>query len=275
MKVSFAKRRARGGVPARSKPTPPKISKTLLRLFGTYSESYLRGHFHSVRLLANGEAKHCADLPVVIYLNHSSWWDPLLCLLLARRFFARRNSYGPMDAEALLRYRFFQRLGFFGIAEGARGAADFLEQAETILSLDDSALWLTPQGKFADNRARPLRFQSGLSHLARRVGRAAFLPLGLEYTFWEERLPEVLLSFGEPIVFDAARLLSVQDTTRLFESGLASVQDQLRGASERRQSDEWRILLHGSAGTSRVYDFWRRGRARFRGEKFDASHSGL
>jgi len=275
-KVSSARSVKRRGLSASGGGTRPRISKGLLRFFGKYSDGYLRRHFHSVRLLANGVPKDCAGWPLVVYSNHSSWWDPLIYLLLARRFFPSRNAYGPMDAGALQRYRFFQRLGFFGVKIGtARGAAGFLKQAGVILAADDSALWLTPQGKFADDRMRPPKFQSGLAHLARRTERTAFLPVAVEYSFWEERLPEILISFGDPIVFETTHPLSVPEITSLFESALASVQDQLAAASQRRQSGEWHTLLCGRAGTSRVYDLWRSVRAKLRGETFDATHSDL
>ncbi|MGI9089313.1 MAG: lysophospholipid acyltransferase family protein [Chthoniobacterales bacterium] len=254
--------------------TPPKISRRLLALFGGYSEKYLRRHFHSVRLLANSAPPVCEGLPLIIYLNHSSWWDPLVCLLLARRFFPKRNSYGPMDARALRRYQFFRRLGFFGVEAGSvAGAKDFLEAAEAILQAEDSALWITPQGRFVDFHARPVRLERGISHLTRHAARAAFVPLAVQYSFWEERLPEVLVAFGEPVIFQPNQSLRIGETTRLFESALESVQDHLATAAQRRRGEDWRPLLEGAAGTSIFYDLWRRARARLRGEHFRSAHS--
>ncbi|MBA3882896.1 MAG: 1-acyl-sn-glycerol-3-phosphate acyltransferase [Chthoniobacterales bacterium] len=255
---------------------PAGISAGLLRIFGRYSEHYVARHFHSVRLLANGAPKTCFDVPLVLYLNHSSWWDPIVCLLLARRFFPRRKSYGPIDAAALQRYAFLERLGFFGVEHGTgRGARNFRKRAEAILRQNDSALWLTPQGMFIDNRPRPLYFQSGLGRLAHGATSAAFQPLAIEYTFWEERLPEVLISFGEAVIFEQPRSLNVPDATDLFEAALASVQDQLSAASQRRQREEWRVLVEGGAGTTRVYDWWRRAHATLRRQKFHSAHSEL
>lgn len=254
----------------------PKISKGLLRIFLNYSEGYLRRQFHTVRLLRKGVLQSCDGLPIVIYFNHSSWWDPLVCLVLARWFFPGRSSYGPIEVNALGRYRFLRRLGLFGIERGTpRGAAEFLRTASAMTRNSDCALWIAPQGKFVDDRTRPLDFERGLSHLATRVQRAAFIPLAIEYTFWEERLPELLFSFGDPVIFGADRPLNVADATRLFQSALASVQDQLSAASQRRRSDEWRVMLSGRAGTTSVYDLWRRARARLRGEPFSAAHSDL
>lgn len=103
---------------------------------------------------------------------------------------------------------------------------------------------------------------SGLEHLATRVPQARFLPLALEYTFWEERKPEVLLAFGEPATGD------------LVEQ-LAATQAQLAAAAQRRQPNEWKILLHSKSGASRPYDLWRWARARLRRAKFDPDHSDL
>ncbi|MGI8437920.1 MAG: lysophospholipid acyltransferase family protein [Chthoniobacterales bacterium] len=260
----------------RREVTPPQISPRLLRFFGHYAASYLARHFHSLRLLKNSAPPVCEGMPLVVYLNHSSWWDPLVSLLLARRFFPPRQSFGPIDAAALGRYRFFERLGFFGVETGSRaGAENFLATATAILRSEKNALWITPQGEFADFHARPVQLMSGLSHLTKHVERAAFLPLAIQYVFWEERLPEILLGFGEPIIFRTEARMTTTDATQLFASALAAVQDHLADASARRDSDEWRIVLEGRAGVNAFYDLWRQTRARLRGEKFDPSHSGL
>jgi 1-acyl-sn-glycerol-3-phosphate acyltransferase len=214
-------------------------------------------------------------MPLVVYLNHASWWDPLVCLLLARRFFPQRRSHAPIAAEALARYRFFARLGFIPVQANARGGAEFLRRADAILESPRSALWMTPQGRFADVRSRPVQFQRGLSHLAARVGRAAFTPLGIEYVFWEERLPEILLSFGPPLVISREHRLSLDETTQLFETALTSVQDHLSAAAQRRNPSEWTPLLRGGEGVGGVYQIWNRARAKIRGESFCIAHSRL
>lgn len=238
-----------------------EISRPWLNFFGRYATSYLRRHFHSVRLLGAPPPNDTAR-PLVVYLNHAAWWDPLVCLFLARQFFSEWNCYAPMAAAALQRYRFFHRLGFFPVEIGtARGAAQFLRTSEAILKRPRSALFLTPQGKFADVRA-PLQFAPGIEHLAARVERVCFLPLAIEYTFWEERKPEVLLAFGEPGPDE-------------LSDRLAALQANLAAAARRRQPNEWTILLRSKSGASRPYDLWRWLRAQARGESFTRDHSAL
>ena len=39
-----------------------------------------------------------------------------------------------------------------------------------------------------------------LAHSPRSLRTRLFVPLAIEYTFWNEPRPEILVSFGEPII---------------------------------------------------------------------------
>ena len=82
-----------------------------------------------------------------------------------------------MDAAALGRYRFLQRIGVFGIElDSARGAREFLLTSTALLARPDTALWITAQGRFVDARDRPPGLRPGFAHLSRRLERAVVLP---------------------------------------------------------------------------------------------------
>jgi 1-acyl-sn-glycerol-3-phosphate acyltransferase len=256
----------------------PRVSRPLVSLFTRYSRGYVRRHFHAVRLLKTHRLPaDFAQLPLVVFLNHASWWDPLICLLLAAEFFPARQSFAPIDAGALQRYRFLKKLGFFGVEMGsARGAAKFLQTGSAILSSPEHMLWITPQGRFTDVRSRPASFERGLAHLAGRVGSAVFLPLAVEYTFWEERTPEVLLAFGTPLFAQQHQnSCGSDDWAAALERTLEDAQDTLAAAAQRRDATEWQPMFRGAAGTNAVYDTWRKVWAGLRGEKFQAEHSAL
>src|SRR3954451_16276173 len=105
----------------------PHVSRGLTNLFAAYSRGYLRRRFRGVRVLKSGLPPSESPHPLVVYLNHAAWWDPLVCLLLARKFFPHRTAFAPIDAAMLTRYRFFSRLGFFLVEPGAvRGAVGFV-----------------------------------------------------------------------------------------------------------------------------------------------------
>ena len=260
---------------ARRKPggIPPRVSPGVLRVFAAYSRGYLRRHFHTLRILHEGQPPLAVTRPLVIYLNHASWWDPLVCLLLSREFFPGRSSFAPIDATMLERYGFFKHLGFFPVEQDSpRGALQFLRNTHAILASSQNAVWLTPQGRFMDARCRPVRLRDGLGALATREPGATFVPLAIEYAFWTEPRPEILVTFGEPIIPGEAPARPVAEWTRLFTDALETTQDKLATHSCRRERADWRTLNAGKSGVSRIYDTWRSVRAWLHGKRFVPDH---
>jgi 1-acyl-sn-glycerol-3-phosphate acyltransferase len=235
-------------------------------MYGRYCEGDLKRHFHAVRL-SKGQRPDPSAIrgkPLIVYFNHPSWWDPLICLQLAARLFPDRTHYGPIDGAALGKYGFFEKLGFFGIEAGtARGARRFLAVSQEILSRPDTALWIAAEGRFSDPRERPVRLRSGIGHLASRVPKAVLLPLALEYPFWEERSPEALGRFGEEVLSGDADLAAA-DWTPILEEQLAAALDVLAAEALSRDTAGFEVLLGGAAevGGDSV---WRRLKDRFRG----------
>jgi 1-acyl-sn-glycerol-3-phosphate acyltransferase len=244
----------------------------LLRWFTSYTRRYLARNMHGVRLLRGSRPAEIPPGPLVVVLNHPSWWDPLVCLMLAGLFPDRVHS-APIEADALKRYRFFARLGFFGIEPGTpRGARTFLRTATELLRQSGAALWVTVQGRFADVRERPLRLKAGVGHLLRRLEGGTVLPLALEYPFWNERGPEALACFGTPIAIESGVNRSVADWMEAIDSGLSTAMDTLAAAACRRDETLFEPLLGGKVGVGGVYDLWRRLKAWLSGQRFDARH---
>lgn len=253
----------------------PGISRPLLHWFTWYSRRYLGRHFHSIRVSVTGMPPDLSGLPAVFFSNHASWWDPLLCLALKERFYPERRAFAPMDARMLGKYRFFERLGFFGVEQNSRrGAVQFLRTALSILEIPGSLLAMTPQNRFVDVRDRPIHFAGGLGHLAIRVERALFVPFAAEYVYWEERLPEILVRFGEPVKMEPEirRAFNSKSWTKLFEERLTATQDALAVEAQRRNPADFQLVCRGDSGQGGLYDLWRSFKAKFRGETFRKEH---
>lgn len=234
--------------------TALRVSEFWLKWFAAYNRRYLRRHFHSLRILKHG-LPCLTNQSTVIFLNHASWWDPLVCLFLAREFFPDRASFAPIDAAMLERYRFFKRLGFFGIEPGTvRGARSLFGTAEQLLGSSHNLLWLTPQGRFADPRERPVELQSGLGALAARFPQAAFVPLAIEYPFWTESKSEILVAFGESITPSDAP----NEWTEVFAGQLEKTQAELATYSLGRNPHDWQLLNRGRSGFAGIYGRWLR-----------------
>ena len=248
------------------------VSLPLLRLFRAYIRRYLARNFHALRLSQSGKPAMPSEGPLLIVLNHPSWWDPLVGLLLAD-LFSNWRHFAPMESAALGRYRFLERLGFFAVDSGTpSGALAFLRRAAELLAQPRTALWITAQGRFTDPRQRPVNLRGGVGHLIRRLERGTILPLALEYPFWSERYPEALAHFGDAIPIDGGRERTVEEWMERIESGLTAAQDALAVLAQQREATAFETLIGGKSGVGGVYDWWRRWRARRRGERFDPSH---
>ncbi len=138
----------------------PQRSAFWLRWFLWYTRRFLRKNFHAVRLARGSRPVDPGQGPLIVVLNHPSWWDPLFGLVLTQ-LFPNRMSFVPIDALALAKYRFFAKLGAFGIEPGTlAGARQFLRVSRAICAHPNTALWITCQGKFTDPRQRPLAVQA-------------------------------------------------------------------------------------------------------------------
>jgi 1-acyl-sn-glycerol-3-phosphate acyltransferase len=267
------------GLLERSMPTHDKSSelvppsRRLLSLFSVYLHWYIGRHFHAMRV-ANGSRFPRESGPLIVYANHASWWDPLTFVVISRYFLPTASHYGPMDAAALKHYGFLRKLGLFPLEAGTRrGAAQFLRAAEEILSTSNSVLWVTPEGRFTDMRTRPAVFRPGLAAVVARLDACTLVPLATEYTFWDERLPEILMCCGKPIEVVGRR--STEEWSERLAAGLADAQDELAALAMLRDPDRFETVLTGRVGISGVYETWKRLSALLTGRAYQASHGSI
>ena len=248
-----------------------EYSPFLIGAFRLYLRWYVWRRFHAVRLSLGSVVSINPAQPLVIYCNHPSWWDPALFVLALPKVAPGRRGFGPMDAAELERYGLFRRMGLFGIDMGsARGATAFLRVSRTILQQPGTCLCVTAEGAFTDPRLRPIRLRPGLAHLARACPQAVFLPVALEYGFWNESKPEALLRVGTPV--HPAEDATLADWQTALEAGLTGAMDMLAAESATRNANAFTTLFGGTAGVGGIYDVWRRARAMTGGPRFQASH---
>jgi hypothetical protein len=99
-----------------------------------------------------------------------------------------------------------------------------------------------------------------------------FLPMAVETCFWNEKRPELLISFGQPL--PAAMLTSFAKQRRLpvLEERLEHAMDELRDASMARDPLKFDALVEGRSQINAVYDAWRRLTAFATGQRFQPGH---
>jgi 1-acyl-sn-glycerol-3-phosphate acyltransferase len=242
---------------------PARPSAPVMRFFDRYLDRYLRREFHRVSLWGRPErADEAPPRPRLFAVSHTSWWDVLVGYLLARRVVGGAN-YAPMDEAQLARYRILSRLGVYSVDRGsARGLREFLAYTTELLR-EGRAVWITPQGEITSARRRPIRFQTGIGHLVRRVSGVVVCPVAIAYEFLEEPRPEIFVKFGPPRVFSEA--VEPGRVTHQLERDLEAVMDALEAALVARDLSAFAPLLEGHTSVSLVYDRVRRVRAWLRG----------
>ncbi len=249
----------------------PAVSQPLLLWFRWIVRRNFRREFHAVRLHGMDRLEGLAG-PLMVYANHSGWWDPMVAFLLSGAVMQTRRHYAPMDATALKKYKILTWLGIFPVeVSGARGAVRFLRTGEAILR-GGGVLWVTPQGRFADVRERPLAFKPGMAALATRVPGCTVLPMAIEYVFWDERTPEVLLLLGEPV-----RVIAGETTEALEERLKAALETTMaemqRRAMSRNGRQFERVLARGRVGVGGFYGMGKRAKAWLTRRPYQPEHS--
>jgi 1-acyl-sn-glycerol-3-phosphate acyltransferase len=230
----------------------PRVWHPLAKWFTFYSRRLIRKHFNSLGISRSSLIPTSTGMPIVLYANHPGWWDPLVGLILKAKFFPDYTLFAPIEAAALRRYKILSKIGFFGVeGRSRRGILEYFKTVRTILHNSKHLLAITPHGRFADVRERPVVFQRGLGLLAARVRRAFFIPIAIEYAFWDQRRPEILCRFGEPTEVCAERSIGLNawHWTAVFERRLEIAQNALAKEVCRRDPDQFEYLL--TRGTHR------------------------
>ena len=250
-------------------------SRRAIGLFSIYLRWYVRRHFHCVRVANAGRIPPQAQ-PLILFANHASWWDPLTAMLLAQTILPDRDHYAPMDEVALAHYNIFRPMGFFPVDNAAaRGAGQLLRAGAQVLARPGAVLWITPESQFQDVRKRPIVFRPGLGALMTRTGRMTCVPIAIEYAFWNERLPEILVNVGEPLEIADGTMEDARTWTNLLSYATAATLDELAMLATERDPEAFETVLSGTGGVGGVYEFWKRLSCAVTGRPYHHDHGSL
>jgi 1-acyl-sn-glycerol-3-phosphate acyltransferase len=247
------------------------FTRQLTQGFRRYVRRFVRRNFNAVRVANSGNARSNVTGPLICFMNHPSWWDPMVAVLMTDHLFPGRQFAAPMDAAALKQYPILERLGFFALhRESMTGLKDFLRICRTRLSEENVVLWVTPTGQFSDVR-ESVPFKAGLSHIAGSDYHGSLVAVAVEYSFWNERCPEMLIEFG-PVLLGSSLPEDKSDRTAALQSCLAQTQASLSRKSIARDPAAFTTISLGRAGIGGIYDWFRRFAAVLRGSKFQGRH---
>ena len=228
------------------------------RVFRVYNRNLIRRRFEGLRVagLEHLRATDGEDAPVILYANHSSWWDGLIACEIGMS--AGVEQYAMMDEQQLRGYQLFRRLGAFSIDHtSGRTQMRSIEYAASLLRGDGRtrmsdgeqtmkrALWIFPQGRERPNEARPLALRSGTAHIIRRVPKALLLPVAMRYEHLGDFRPEAFVRIGAGRVITSESAIDVRRTTELMEIELTATLDRVRADVIAGETAEYVELVAG------------------------------
>ncbi|CAN5684964.1 lysophospholipid acyltransferase family protein [soil metagenome] len=197
-------------------------------IFSIYNRNLLKRRFHSLQVSGLDFLRDKnAEIPFIIYANHSSWWDGLIAFEISRK--AKLDSFIMMEEKQLKNLFLFRKLGAFSVVrENPRTAVESVNYAANLLKKTDRTLWIFPQGEISPNDARPLKFYNGLSRIIGKIGEVFVISLAMRYEFLGEFKPQIFVKIGSPELFKTSSDCKSKKMTEIMKSRLTNLLDELK-----------------------------------------------
>jgi 1-acyl-sn-glycerol-3-phosphate acyltransferase len=199
------------------------------KIFAAYNSNLLRRRFNSLQVSGlDFLHKRDKNLPLLIYANHSSWWDGLVAFQISRE--VKLDSFWMMEEKHLRKLGLFRKLGAFSIVrEKPREAIKSINYAADILQKKPNrAVWIFPQGEILPNDIRPLNFYNGLSKAIEKVRNCYAARIAMRFEFLGEFKPDIFVKIDEPEIFSEDENFVSKKATGIFEEKLTETLDTLK-----------------------------------------------
>ncbi len=231
---------------------PAKKNKLIGSIFAVYHRKLMKQHFYAVHLsgVQNLESLDNSK-PVVMFANHSNWWDGFIAYFLTNRTM-KKDDYLIMDIEQLKKYSFFKYIGVFSVDRNIPAdAVRSINYAAELISNTNKYLWIFPQGEMTPQDKRPLKFFSGITKIAEKTGEVNLVPVCFRYEFLMEQRPEVFISVGTPVLYDGR---SNNDMTENLRSLLEAQLDKLHDDITDGNTESFKTIFRGKSSRNKTFD---------------------
>lgn len=216
----------------------------LEKVFTFYNTNLLRRYFNSFNVEGlENLFIYKNSLPLIIYVNHSTWWDGLIVFQILRLF--EFESFVMMEDKHLKNYPLFRRLGAFSvIREKPREVVKSLNYAAQIMKENNrSALVIFPQGKLIHNEQRPIHFFNGISRIVEKVGHCMLTSLSIRIEFLKQFKPEIFVKIGIPKELRVNSQFSSKRLTKKLAEEMTLCLDALKNDIVNKNTQNYQNIL--------------------------------
>src|SRR4030095_2954164 len=233
---------------------PVKKNKLIGSVFSIYITRLLKKHFNSIQ--TSGEdnlSKLNASLPVILYANHYNWWDGFIAYLLTNKKL-NADDYLMMDIEQMRKYSFFKYVGVFSVNRNdPREGMESINYAADLLKGTKKYLWIFPQGIMQPQDMRPLKFYSGITRIAEKLGEINLVPAAFRYEFVNEQRPEVFIKIGEPDTVNN-NIIDTKQYTEYLQEKLTRNLDELKQYVLSSETNKFKIIFKVKSSRNKTFD---------------------
>lgn len=181
---------------------PAKTSKFWLWVASMFFFNMLQNRFYAFRY--RGEENYFdggTDVPTILFAPHSNWWDGIVFYNTTHRIFHKEIR---LMVEELNRFPLLRRGGAYSVnKKSAQSAMKALQYSVDVVGDIRNMLCIFPQGIIRPPHYRPIEFQTGLAYIAenavKRYGKVNLIPMAVDYCFFRDNRPEVIVEFGKRI----------------------------------------------------------------------------
>lgn len=224
---------------------PAKTSKFWLTIASLFFFNMLQNRFYAFRYngVENYEERD-KEYPTILYAPHCNWWDGIVMYNITHRICHREIR---LMVEELNRFPLLRRGGAFSVnKKSAQSAMKALNYSVEVLGNLKNILCIFPQGIIRPPHFRPFVFQTGLTYIAQKAvkkyGKVNIIPVSVEYCFFRDNRPEVVVDFGERIELTDPDI-DRKDFTHFLEAKLTETSDKQFVNISTGQVDDYKILF--------------------------------
>lgn len=201
---------------------PAKESPLFIKIFRIYVRLLFKRRFK--RVWIRQEYYPDKNSRSVYYLNHHSWWDGIIPLLLNEYRF-HQQARALMEDQQMKKHAFFRKIGAFSINREEPGKmVSSLRYAVQSMKRSNASLYIYPEGTITPAGSE-LCFEGGLAWLHEKLPAVDFVPIAIYMHTIRSGKPELHLHVGEKV--DMSPELDKNSKTQLFERKLVSLLEEL------------------------------------------------
>ncbi|KIL47968.1 lysophospholipid acyltransferase family protein [Jeotgalibacillus campisalis] len=227
-----------------NKPVKSPRSEKLLVNFLHFQ---LKKHFY--RIYLDDCRGQLSPGPKLYTMNHSSWWDGLLIFYLNKEVL-KENAYAMMSKKGLEDFKFFGRIGAFGVDPASpKDLLRSLALAGTLLE-DKNSVWIFPQGKEEHIEKRPFTYMNGPAYLHDKANHISIIPVASYYTFRHDQRPELFIRIGSPLNNEELQSMNRKQKTDYMRVKHEALVDSVKNDLMEEKTSNYQLIKKGSKTSS-------------------------